>query len=422
MSRRRARSVGWRYTTYTFVLVLLISAVFVSVEGYRSYRHEVERLNTQIVQIQESHVPSIVSSLWLTDNELLQRQLDAIALFEYVARVEITDDYGTTFAAGSNDRPGTSKRSHDLIYVRRGVEFDVGTMDLFIDQARIRTVAVRREIVSAAGYLLMALLASGTVALLFRRLVGRHLERLSARAQSAMEPNADIDFSLDRRESRDDELERLAEALRRMHHSLVGHVEERELLMREVHHRIKNDLAFVTGLLSLQAHRSNSHEVVTALKEAGQRVSVVAEIYEATYTGPSMRTVDLHDVASRVIVGLNATGTLAAETVRAELDHVEVPVRESVAFGVVLNELLTNAAKYAREVGPHPDVRVRLARAQSPCVARLEVTDNGPGFPPEVLSGERQGYGLTIAKALVDQHDGTLSIANQNGARVVVEM
>ena len=414
------QSVGWRFTAYTFVLVLVISLLFVVVEGYRSYRHEVTRLTRHVSQIEESHVPSIVSSLWLTDYDLLSRQLEAIARFPYVARVEVTDDDGTVYAAGTDVRADLSRRSKTLSYTRRDTSFAVGVMVLYIDRAAVRLVAFRREVFSAVGHLAGAIFSAGIVALLFRRLVGRHLERLAASAQAAPGPNAPAGFALDRRQPRDDELEELARALTNMHESLVGQVEERELLMREAHHRIKNDLAFVNGLLSLHAHRSDSSDVVAALQDASRRVNVVAEIYQATYSGSNMERVDLSDVTARVIAGVRSRDLLATGAVDSDVESIEVPVRLSVAFGVVLNELLTNSAKYAGRDASDPAITVRLAPEYAPHAARLEVTDNGPGFPGSVLSGDRLGYGLTIAKALVEQHDGSMTLENDSGARVTV--
>lgn len=420
VSGRNTQSVGWRFTGYTFALVLAVSVVFVGVEGYRSYRHEVTRLTRYISQIEESHVPSIVSSLWLTDYDLLNRQLDAIARFPYVARVEVIDVDETTHAAGTDARSDLSRRTQKLSYTRRGTSFDVGTMRLYIDQAAIRTVAFRAEVFSAAGHLAGAILSAGIVALLFRRLVGRHLERLAASAQAAPGSDTRAGFALERRKPQQDELDELAQALASMHGSLLGQVAERELLMRDAHHRIKNDLAFVTGLLSLHAHRSDSPDVVGALQDASQRVNVVAEIYQATYSGSSVDSVDLSGVTTRVVAGVQSRGLLQAEAVESDVESVEAPVRLSVAYGVVLNELLTNSVKYAARADSGPAIMVQLDAAQAPRTARLEVTDNGPGFPGPVLRGERLGYGLTIAKALIEQHSGTMTLENGSGARVTV--
>jgi two-component sensor histidine kinase len=422
MNKRWNQSVVFRITLLTFLLMLLISIFFIIAEGYISYRREVVRLTAQIDQIEQSHVPSIVSSLWLTDYELLNQQLTAIEHFPYIEKVVVETDEGDVFQTEKSVRFRVPDRTRVLTYTRRNTKFELGKLELYVDKTRIRESALGSEIISAIAHLVLALFTAATVALLFHRQVGRHIAHIAACSHSSIESETEEPVRLNRKTFHDDELHRLVEAINTMRSSLVSRVQEREIFMREIHHRIKNDMAFVSALLSLQADRSSSSEVQKNLQEAGQRILVMSEIYKGVYSGSSLKEVDLSSVVGEVVKSLRAKGLFPAGTVRTDTEKTIVPVRISVAFGTVANELLTNAAKYSIAAGTGNHVKLTLRPADQPYVAELTVNDNGKGFPEEVLNGERSGFGLTIVRALVKQHKGMISMRNTAGATVVVRI
>lgn len=181
-----------------------------------------------------------------------------------------------------------------------------------MDASALRAAAFESEVFSALGHFATALLAAAVVAVLFRRHIGRHIESIAAHAQKTADPDEEEPFHLKRRIPYDDELEGLVTAINTMRGHLPGRVRERELLMRELHHRIKNDMSFVTALLSLHAGQSNSPEVRGALEEAGQRVSVMAEIYKGIYSGSDLEDVNLSSVIDEVMENMQKTGSSPA--------------------------------------------------------------------------------------------------------------
>lgn len=419
LNRYWNQSVGLRFTFLTFLFVLTMSALFVLTEVYLSYQQELRRLNAQISQIEESHIPAIVSSLWLTDYVTLTRQLEAIERFPHVRRVVVVNVEGDVFQTGDGAHSMDADGGRVLAHVRRNTEIEVGSMWLYVDENELRNAAVTPSIIfSVVGYFAMAVFIAGVVAVLFRKQVGQYIERLSVYAQESTEPEFDETFELHRRKPYDDELHGLVEAINTMRRSLIGHLRERDLLMREVHHRIKNDMGFVMAFLSLQANQSGSSEAAEALQEASQRVSVMANIYKNIFSGSSVQEVDLATVVHDVVRELHDKNVLPSETVAMEVARITVPVRYAVSFGIILNELLTNAAKYSVSDSAAAHIRVAV-RAGETYTAELEVIDSGKGFPADVLNGERLGYGLTVVKALVEQYDGELTLSNESGATVV---
>ncbi len=192
---------------------------------------------------------------------------------------------------------------------------------------------------------------------------------------------------------------------------------EKETLLREVHHRIKNDMNFVRSLLSLQANEAKSEEVRDSLDEASNRVSVMGRVYERLYRGGTFRRVQLHELVEELVADLKSSSIPARIPVETEIDELTISTRESVSIGIIVNELLTNSVKYAADHSPEPRVELALRESEEGKVTLL-LRDNGPGLPERVLRKEELGFGLTIVSALVEQHDGTLAMRNEGGAVV----
>mgnify|MGYP006289117103 FL=1 len=196
---------------------------------------------------------------------------------------------------------------------------------------------------------------------------------------------------------------------------------EKETLLREVHHRIKNDMNFVRSLLSLQANEAKSEEVRDSLDEASNRVSVMGRVYERLYRGGTFRRVQLNKLVEELVADLKSSSIPAGIPVETEIDELTISTRESVSIGIIVNELLTNSVKYAADHSAEPRVELALRESNKGKVTLL-LRDNGPGLPERVLTKEELGYGLTIVSALVEQHDGTLAMRNEGGAVVEVTL
>ncbi len=104
----------------------------------------------------------------------------------------------------------------------------------------------------------------------------------------------------------------------------------------------------------------------------------------------------------------------SAVRVRTMLEEMVATTATALSLGLVFNELLTNAGKYAFDSVSEPELHVRLRRLNEDQL-ELEVSDNGVGFPEEVVNGSQRGFGLTIAESLAQQHHGSLSLENGNG-------
>lgn len=197
-------------------------------------------------------------------------------------------------------------------------------------------------------------------------------------------------------------------------------LEEKELLIREIHHRVKNDLNLVQSLASLQKSHASNAETKGALEEMINRLAVMSRVYDGLRSGDDPRRVALDELLTTLVDGLRRT-TLPAG-VEIELDAPRTMVRQavSVAIGIMVNELVTNSVRHGLADARHGRIVVRAAPNGSSI--EVVVADSGVGFPAGFLGERPYGYGLTIVDALARQHDGVLELKNTDGARARVAL
>ncbi|MFW5695256.1 MAG: sensor histidine kinase [Alkalispirochaeta sp.] len=197
-------------------------------------------------------------------------------------------------------------------------------------------------------------------------------------------------------------------------------LEEKDVLLQEVHHRIKNDLSLVHALLSTQA-RTVGPEAAQALQEAGSRVGVMARVYQRLQNTVGLTDVALPSVIGGLVEDLKRGFVPETIAIRSDIEPVSIPARLGVSLGIVANELITNAVKYAFVPDQQPqEIVVVGRRGEADGSLELVVRDTGTGFSDDVLSGEQSGYGLMIARALVAQHHGTIALENDGGGVVKI--
>ncbi|MFO8043134.1 MAG: sensor histidine kinase, partial [Alkalispirochaeta sp.] len=188
-------------------------------------------------------------------------------------------------------------------------------------------------------------------------------------------------------------------------------IANRRLLLREVHHRIKNDLSIVGSLLSLHSRSTSDEAVRSALSEAEHRVHVVSEIYEQLYRTEDFGSVHIRNVLQEFMKQFHdVTITLSVEDLLLDRT-VAAPV------GIIVNELVVNAVKYGHPAAGPPEIAVHLYREERGGL-HITVRDNGPGFPsrdPQQLSG----FGLSMVEALAAQYDGEIILPETEDGGII---
>lgn len=193
-------------------------------------------------------------------------------------------------------------------------------------------------------------------------------------------------------------------------------LKEKEVLLKEIHHRVKNNLQIISSLLSLQAGYLQDPQALDIFRESESRVRSMALIHEKLYRSRNLAQIDLgeyiRELAAYLFKSQNASGR--GITLNIQADQVFVDVETAVPGGLILNELISNALKHAFSDGRTGEVGVKLWAAGDGRL-NLVVTDNGRGFPPDLDFRATESLGLQLVNLLVGQLNGTVELNSQGG-------
>lgn len=197
---------------------------------------------------------------------------------------------------------------------------------------------------------------------------------------------------------------------------LTGTLREREVLLQEVHHRVKNNLSVITSLMEMQARLLSDDGGRNALVECQGRVHAIALIHEKLYQSRNYADVPfaeyIRGLANDVF---QATGvSQATVSLTMTVDDVAISVDKAIPCGLILNELITNALKHAFPSGRAGMIRVELTKIENRQL-RLCVTDDGIGLPSEFNMREAKSLGLRLVRTLAGQLEATLSVGSTSG-------
>ena len=189
--------------------------------------------------------------------------------------------------------------------------------------------------------------------------------------------------------------------LRQQH--LEGSLKKKEVLLSEIHHRIKNNLSAITGLLQLQSLKENNQEVVERLSDSVSRIHAMAGMHEQLYQSQNFSKLDL---AERIkLLALNVQKTMQSETaidIDFQCEPVELRVNKALPASLIINEVLTNIFKHAFKGQKEGKVSIHLNKMVDKRI-RIKIKDNGVGLPDDLEEKKLNSLGLTLIDSLTDQ-------------------
>jgi PAS domain S-box-containing protein len=217
------------------------------------------------------------------------------------------------------------------------------------------------------------------------------------------------------------ERQRAIEQLRERSDDLAASLKERDVLLQEVHHRVKNNLQVISSLINMQIRKGGEGAPREVLTECKRRVEAIGLIHEKLYQSHDYARVPFSDYArslARNIVHASDPSAAGVD-LRLECDDISLPVDKAISCGLILNELITSAMKHVYPDGVRGQLRVDLHRVEGGKV-RLTVKDSGTGMP-EQERGSSSPLGLQLVSTLTAQLDGSLLNEVGDGTSVSVE-
>jgi two-component sensor histidine kinase len=195
--------------------------------------------------------------------------------------------------------------------------------------------------------------------------------------------------------------------------------QEKDVLLKEVHHRVKNNLQVISSLLSLQSMSQSDSATICLLRESQDRVRSMALIHEQLYQSGDLSRLDFGAYADRLTANLLRSYTVAG-TIKLKIDVRDILISIDLAIpcGLIINELVTNALKHAFPHGRNGTVGIAMHRDGGEYV--LAVTDDGVGMPPQVNSENADSFGLQLVDTLVGQLEGSIDVDRNDGTAYTI--
>jgi PAS domain S-box-containing protein len=209
-------------------------------------------------------------------------------------------------------------------------------------------------------------------------------------------------------------------SLKRAEKEIIRQLSEKDTLLKEVHHRIKNNVSSIESFLLLQAHSSDNPVVKTALLESAARIQSIRVLYDNLLLSND----DLNVFIKRYLVSLidsivavfPESGNVSVET---EIADFNISSTKAIPVGIIINELITNILKYAFTGKDTGGIFIQLVREEN--LVTLMIRDNGIGIGENFDIRRSSKFGLTIVRMLAEQLRGTYTVENDHGTRIVLK-
>jgi PAS domain S-box-containing protein len=202
--------------------------------------------------------------------------------------------------------------------------------------------------------------------------------------------------------------------------NLKESLKQKEILLREIHHRVKNNLQVISSLLSLQMHQFDDTETADILNECRGRVRAMAMIHENLYQSKDINNIDfgiyLNKLLSSIIRSYQVDNTININT---KVESLYMGIETAMPCGLIINELSTNSIKHAFPNRDQGNIFVELESVNDSYV--LTYADNGIGLPENINFANSKKLGLLVVETLVNQLNGVMEIDRSNGTKFVIK-
>jgi two-component system, sensor histidine kinase PdtaS len=195
---------------------------------------------------------------------------------------------------------------------------------------------------------------------------------------------------------------------------------EKEWLLKEIHHRVKNNLQIVMSLLNSQSAYIDNEPALTAIHDSQHRVHAMSLIHQKLYNSDNLSSIDM-SFYIRELVSYLADSFNTGQRIRFEyaIEPLDMDVTQAVPLGLVLNEAITNSIKYAFPDGRSGVITISLAQTSRDHYL-LTISDNGIGMPSHFKIQKPGSLGMSLMAGLSEDLDGNFSIENNNGTTIRV--
>jgi len=194
-------------------------------------------------------------------------------------------------------------------------------------------------------------------------------------------------------------------------------LKEKEVLLSEIHHRVKNNMQIISSLLKLQSAKIEDKKYVDMFKDSENRIKAMSLIHETLYQSKDFANIDFNGYVKTIANALIRSYAVNADRIKlhTEIENIPVELDHAIPCGLIINELISNALKYAFPKDEGGTIKITF-RSTNDDVVELTVSDDGIGIPEEIDIGKTESLGLQLVRILAeDQLEGTLELQRDRG-------
>lgn len=201
---------------------------------------------------------------------------------------------------------------------------------------------------------------------------------------------------------------------------LLSSLKDKEVLLKEVHHRVKNNLQVISSILSLQTSYVKDKKTLNILQESQNRIKSMSFIHESLYQNEDFTSISISEYISTLTKNLFYSYRILGDKINLEthFEDVFLNIDQAIPCGLIINELVSNALKYAFTEGIKGSIRVIVNKKGN--TISLEVSDNGVGLPKNIELGVSDTLGFQLVQALVDQLDAHMLVDREKGTKYLI--
>lgn len=190
---------------------------------------------------------------------------------------------------------------------------------------------------------------------------------------------------------------------------------EKEILLREIHHRVKNNMQIIISLLNLQSNYLKDEKTKDVFKESQNRVKSMSMVHEMLYRSPDLDNIQLRDYMQKLINTLINSYTTSSKRIKVftQIEDIQMGIDTAIPLGLIINELISNSLKHAFKDDGEGELRITAESKGGDYL--IAVSDNGVGFPDDINFYRTKSLGLQLVNTLVNQITGEIKLETRKG-------
>lgn len=199
-------------------------------------------------------------------------------------------------------------------------------------------------------------------------------------------------------------------------------LKEKDILIKEIHHRVKNNMQIISSMLNLQSNSIDDVRAIRSLKDSQNRIQSMAIIHEKLYRSGDLSGIKLDGYIKDLVEHLETSHKVHGNIkIKQKIDDVFLGIDSAITIGLIINELVSNIFKHAFNKSMQGEVEISFQRRnETPSVLRIK--DNGMGFPKEINFEQTESLGLQLVNTLVKQLDGNIKLNRDSGTEFIISL